>query len=41
MDIEINGIYSRNNLPSNLNIGFYIVNLDNSNDSGTHWCAFY
>ena len=39
--IEINGIYSKNNLPLELKRGFYIINLDDKNGEGTHWTTFY
>ena len=31
----------RDEIKHNLNVGFYIVNLDTSNNSGTHWTAVY
>ena len=40
--IKINGIYSKDELPSRLKKGFYIINLQSSNDgSGTHWTGVY
>jgi len=41
MNIEINGVFSRDDLPDKLKIGFYVVNLDDSTHSGTHWTSFY
>ena len=42
-DIKINGIYMKDQLPHQLKIGFYVVNLASSNDGsgGTHWTCFY
>ena len=40
--ISINGIFSKDLLPSNLEKGWYIINLQNHNDGhGTHWTCFY
>ena len=40
-NIEINGIYSKDKLPNELKHGWYIVNLQSSNDgSGSHWLGF-
>ena len=40
--ISINGIYMKDQLPSHLNIGFYIINLQSSTQGdGTHWVALY
>lgn len=40
-NIEINGIYSKDNLPEQLEHGWYIVNLQSADDgSGTHWLGF-
>jgi hypothetical protein len=40
MKIKYNGCYSKDKL-NNLKNGFYIVNLENSNDGGgTHWTCF-
>ena len=37
----INGVYSKDTLPNNLKIGWYIINLQNLNDgTGTHWTCF-
>ena len=35
-----NGVCSRNNLP-NLKNGAYAINLDHSENTGTHWVAIY
>jgi len=40
--IKINGVYMKDELPSKLKTGFYIINLQSSNiGSGTHWTALY
>ena len=39
--IEIVGIYSKDRLPSVLKKGFYIINLNNHNEPGSHWVALY
>ena len=39
--IKINGIYMKNELPSKLKKGFYLINLQSSTEgNGTHWCSF-
>ena len=35
-----NGVYSRNNLP-NLKKGAYIINLNHSKNTGTHWVVIF
>jgi len=42
-NIKIIGIYMKDELPSKLKQGFYIVNLASEKDKngGTHWMAFY
>jgi hypothetical protein len=40
-NIKINGIYQKDKL-NNLHNGFYVINLESSNDgNGTHWCGLY
>jgi hypothetical protein len=40
-NLPIVGIYSKDELPKDLKNGWYIINLENSNDgSGTHWTCF-
>jgi transposase-like protein len=40
--IDYNGIFQKDCLPNKLLNGFYIINLQSSNDgNGTHWCALY
>ena len=37
----INGVYSKDKLPKKITNGWYIINLQNSdNGNGTHWCVF-
>ena len=40
MFINLNGVYSRNNLPK-IKDGAYIINLDEYKSIGTHWIALY
>ena len=41
-NIPFNGVFSKDELPSNLLIGFYIINLQDANaGSGTHWTSLY
>ena len=35
-----NGVYSRNNLPK-FKKGAYVINLDHSENTGTHWVAVF
>ena len=37
---QINGVYSRNNLPK-IKDGAYVINLDEYKSIGTHWIALY
>ena len=37
---RFNGVYSRDNLPS-IQRGAYIINLDHSKNTGTHWVAVF
>ena len=35
------GVYSRNNLPNKIKKGAYVINLDEYENTGTHWvCSF-
>ena len=38
---RFNGVYSRNNLPKQINDGTYVINLDEHKDTGTHWVALF
>ena len=38
---RFNGVYSRDNLPSKIKDGAYVINLDDYSDIGTHWIALY
>ena len=38
---ELNGVYSRDNLPDEIKDGAYVINLDEYSDIGTHWVALY
>ena len=37
---KINSVYSRNNLPD-LKNGAYFINLDHSENTGTHWVVIF
>ena len=37
---ELNGVFSRNNLPK-LKNGAYIINLGHSRNTGTHWIVIF
>jgi len=39
-NIKLDGIFNRNNIPKNICEGFYILNLDKTDNEGTHWTAF-
>ena len=39
-NIEIDGIFMKDEMPSKNKFGNYIINLDSSNGGGTHWCCF-
>jgi len=38
--IKINGIVPKDKLPKPLKNGWYIINLENSNEGGSHWTCF-
>ena len=38
---RFNGIYSRNNLPKTIEKGAYVINLDEYENTGTHWIALF
>ena len=41
-NIHIHGIFMKDELPSKLTKGFYIINLQSSTEgNGTHWVALY
>ena len=37
---RFNGVYSRDNLPTTIENGSYVINLDEYEDVDTHWIAF-
>jgi hypothetical protein len=38
---KINGVFSKDKLPKQLKLGWYVINLQSENDgNGTHWVAF-
>ena len=38
---RFNGVYSRNNLPNEIKKGAYVINLDEHENSGTHWVSLF
>ena len=38
---RFNGVYSRNNLPSKIKKGAYVINLDEYENTGTHWVSLF
>ena len=38
---RFNGVYSRNNLPNKIKKGAYVINLDEHENSGTHWVFLF
>jgi hypothetical protein len=38
---KFGGVYSRDTLPKSIKSKFYIVNLDESTNEGTHWVCVY
>ena len=40
LKIKLNGIYMKDELEDNLKEGNYIINLENSNQSRSHWTCF-
>ena len=40
-EARFNGVYSRNNLPNKIKKGAYVINLDEYENTGTHWVALF
>ena len=38
---RFNGVYSRNNLPNKIQKGAYVINLDEYENTGTHWISLF
>ena len=38
---RFNGVYSRDNLPNKIKKGAYIINLDEYENTGTHWVSLF
>ena len=38
---RFNGVYSRNNLPKTIKKGAYVINLDEYENTGTHWVSLF
>ena len=36
-EFRFNGVYSRDNFPSKIKGGAYVINLDEYSDIGNHW----
>ena len=41
MNLDLMGVYSRDNLPDKIKDEAYIINLDEYSDIGAHWIALY
>ena len=40
-ELRFNGVYSRNNLPNKIKKGAYVINLDEYENTGTHWVSLF
>ena len=40
-ELRFNGVFSRDDMPTKLEDGAYVINLDKYADVGTHWIAFF
>ena len=38
---KFNGVYSRNNLPKTIKKGAHVINLDEYENTGTHWVSLF
>ena len=38
---RFNGVYSRNNLPNKIKKGAHVINLDEYENTGTHWVDLF
>ena len=38
---RFNGVYSRNNLPNKIKKREYVINLDEYENTGTHWISLF
>ena len=38
---KFNGVYSTNNLPNKIKKGVYVINLDEYENTGTHWVSLF
>ena len=38
---RLNGVYSTNNLPNKIKKGAYVINLDEYENTGTHWVSLF
>ena len=40
-EARFNGVYSRNKLPNKIKKGVYVINLDDYENTGTHWVSLF
>ena len=40
-ELRFHGVYSRNNLPNKIKNGAYVINLDEYENTGTHWVSLF
>ena len=40
-ELRFYGVYSRDNLPKKIKDGAYVINLDEHDDTGTHWVSLF
>ena len=40
-ETRFNGVYSRNNLPNKIKKGAYVINLDEYENTSTHWVSLF
>ena len=40
-ELRFNGVYSRNSLPNKIKKGAYVIDLDEYENTGTHWIALF
>ena len=41
LNIKLNGIFMKDTIPTKLQTGYYVLNLDEQAGTGTHWTVFY
>ena len=40
-ELRFNGVYSRNSLPNKIKKGAYVINVDEYENTGTHWVSLF